>query len=281
MILSRSMEKAFSEQVSSGERFEFGNNWSLFLNSIDDERINKAIKSLINMIGEDNYNGQSFLDIGSGSGLFSLAARKLGFIVYSFDFDKKSVDCTKKLKELYFKDDTNWHIEEGSVLDKNYIETLGKFDVVYSWGVLHHTGHMWNALNNADLPVKENGKLFIAIYNDQHLESVIWLKIKQLYNANFAGKLFVKAFFICLYTMGYFFMDIILFKNPLKRYKDYKEQRGMSMYRDWIDWIGGLPFEVASPEAIFNFYKKKKYTLYNILTTNRHGCNQFVFEKKM
>ena len=139
---------------------------------------------------------------------------------------------------------------------------------------------MWNALNNADLPVKENGKLFIAIYNDQHLESVIWLKIKQLYNANFAGKLFVKAFFICLYTMGYFFMDIILFKNPLKRYKDYKEHRGMSMYRDWIDWIGGLPFEVASPEAIFNFYKKKKYTLYNILTTNRHGCNQFVFKKK-
>ena len=274
------MEKRHLEQIKSGERFEFGANWASFLQSIDNERINKAIFSLNEMLGGTGYEGLTFLDAGSGSGLFSLAARKLGFKVHSFDFDTKSVLCTRQLKEVYFKDDPDWIIEEGSVLNSIFLNTLGKFDVVYSWGVLHHTGHMWNALSNVDLLVKPNGKLFIAIYNDQRIESKVWLKVKQIYNLNIICKFLITVFFICLYSIGYFFLDLILLRNPIKRYKTYKQVRGMSMYVDWIDWIGGLPFEVASTEAIFNFYKVRNYSLFNLVTTNRHGCNQFVFMKE-
>ena len=273
------MENTFLEQVTKGDRFQFGSNWKSFLDSINEQRINNAAESLDAMLGKKNYTGLSFLDVGSGSGLFSLAARKLGFKVYSFDFDKQSIACTKKLKELYFKEDNNWTIEEGSVLDLEYIRNLGTFDVVYSWGVLHHTGQMWKALDNADLPVKENGKLFIAIYNDQHLKSKIWLTVKQIYNANMIGRLLVKSFFISFFTLGYFIRDITRLKNPLSRYREYKQQRGMALYTDLIDWIGGLPFEVASPDAIFNFYTEKNYILQKLITTNHYGCNQFVFKK--
>jgi 2-polyprenyl-6-hydroxyphenyl methylase/3-demethylubiquinone-9 3-methyltransferase len=273
------MEDQQIEQVQKGERFEFGANWASFINSIDDDRIQEAIASLNKMLGGKDYIGLTFLDVGSGSGLFSLAARKLGFKVHSFDFDKQSVACTQKLKELYFKNDPDWAIEEGSVLNSDYLHSLGKFDVVYSWGVLHHTGQMWNALSNVDMLVKPTGKLFIAIYNDQRLESKVWLKVKQTYNANALGKFLVTVFFVCLYSVGYFLLDLFLFTNPMKRYSTYKQTRGMAMYTDWIDWIGGLPFEVASVEAIFNFYKLKNYTLFNLITTNRHGCNQFVFIK--
>jgi 2-polyprenyl-3-methyl-5-hydroxy-6-metoxy-1,4-benzoquinol methylase len=274
------MEKLHEEQLMSGERFEFGANWASFLDSVDDDRINKAVQSLDTMLQGKNYSGLTFLDAGSGSGLFSLAARKLGFKVHSFDFDKKSVTCTRKLREMYYMNDPDWIIEEGSVLNANFLKPLGSFDVVYSWGVLHHTGHMWDALSNVDGLVKEDGKLFVAIYNDQRLESKVWLKVKQAYNANIAGKILVTTFFVCLYSIGYFFLDIFLLRNPFKRYKQYRQVRGMAMYTDWIDWIGGLPFEVASVEAIFNFYKKRNYTLVNLITTNRHGCNQFVFKKK-
>ena len=141
--------KTFEEEVRLGERFEFGENWRSFLSTLNDERIEVAKESLIEMLQVDNLSGKRFLDVGSGSGLFSLAARELGAEVVSFDFDPTAVACTQELRERYFPDDPNWAIQRGSVLDQRFLGSLGEFDVVYSWGVLHHTGEMWAALKNA------------------------------------------------------------------------------------------------------------------------------------
>src|ERR1041384_7288521 len=171
------------QEVQRGERFEFGKNWTKFLELLNDERIAEAESSLREMLECENLNGKSFLDIGSGSGLFSLAARRLGARVHSFDYDPQSVACTRELRRRFFPDDAQWQVGAGSALDEQYLRALGLFDVVYSWGVLHHTGAMWQALAHAALPVAPGGRLFIAIYNDVGWRSNLWRAIKRTYNA--------------------------------------------------------------------------------------------------
>lgn len=174
-------KKTHEQEVGIGERFAFGENWTHFLKVINEQRIQEAVDSLKTILEVDNLNGKSFLDIGSGSGLFSLAAKRLGAKVFSFDYDPQSVACTKELKRRYFEEDKNWEVQTGSVLDRKYLSSLGKFDVMYSWGVLHHTDEMWIALENVDLNVAAKGKLFIALYNDQGRASKLWWTIKKTY----------------------------------------------------------------------------------------------------
>jgi 2-polyprenyl-3-methyl-5-hydroxy-6-metoxy-1,4-benzoquinol methylase len=273
------MEKEFSQQVEGGERFQFGKNWQAFLTTINEERIEIACQSLKYNIDCTGANNKTFIDIGCGSGLFSLAARRLGFTVYSFDFDTQSVKCAECLKDKYYKNDASWTVREASVLDPAFLSTLGQFDVVYSWGVLHHTGQMWNALTNIAPLVKDKGFLFISIYNEQGLKSKIWHTIKRIYNANVIGRSTVVAFFVPFYTCVYLVADLLSLKKPSKRYAEYKKKRGMAMYYDWIDWVGGFPFEVATPKQLFDFYKAKGFSLSEITTTNRSGCNEMVFQK--
>lgn len=113
------------------DRFAFGANWARFLSVLDDERIELAQASLSDMLGTDSLAGKRFLDIGSGSGLSSLAARRLGAAVTSFDFDSQSVACTSELKRRYFPDDPDWHITQGSALDVNFLKPEERFDVVF------------------------------------------------------------------------------------------------------------------------------------------------------
>ena len=145
-------EDSFSTELAEGSRFAFGGNWSKFLATITDQRIADAQRDISVMLGTDDLSGKTFLDIGSGSGLSSLAARKLGAKVRSFDFDPASVACTARLKALYFPDDDSWNVERGSVLDRGYLHSLGQYDIVYAWGVLHHTGDLWTALDYASYP---------------------------------------------------------------------------------------------------------------------------------
>ncbi len=162
--------------------FNFGKNWSRFLSVLNEERIEIAEQSLLAMFEVENFEEKTFLDIGSGSGLFSLAARRLGARLVSFDFDPDSVACTLELKRRYFPDDPNWRVERGSALDQSYLSSLGTFDLVYSWGVLHHTGAMWSAMENVLIPLKQKGQLYIALYNDQGWASRFWTWIKKTYN---------------------------------------------------------------------------------------------------
>ena len=122
------------QELLRGERFAFGSNWASFLSLLDDDRVREAEKSLKNRLGVGTLRGKAFLDVGSGSGLFSLAARRLGAHVHSFDYDPQSVACTAELKRRFFPDDPEWTVEEGSILDNQYVSGLGLFDVVYSWG---------------------------------------------------------------------------------------------------------------------------------------------------
>ena len=276
------MSDNFKNEVKAGQRFTFGDNWKAFLSVLDEDRIVEAEKSLIEKLGTHRLDGLTFLDAGCGSGLFSLAAKRLGARVFSFDFDPQSVACTEILRGRYFPNESDdaWKIIEGSVLDTDFVKSLGLFDIVYSWGVLHHTGNMALGLSNIDLPVKEGGKLFIAIYNDEGFGSKMWLFIKKMYNANILGRYLMTAICVSIFFLGRLVVDVLLLQNPFKRYAEYKKKRGMSVYHDWIDWIGGLPFEVASVKQLFDLYAFKHYSLTYIQTTNRFGCNELVFEKK-
>ena len=258
---------SFRDDVAAGKRFEFGRNWSSFLRVLNDDRIRKATKSLQEMLDLERLNGLSFLDVGSGSGLFSLAARGLGAQVFSFDYDPRSVDCTRELKRRYFEGDPSWTVEEASVLDCEFMESLPRFDIVYAWGTLHHTGRMWRAIELAADRVGTNGILFIMIYLDMGSASVAWRRVKRLYCSSFLGKTAVLAVYVPYFVALWLLVDVYKLRNPLRRYTEYYKRRGMSKFHDLVDWLGGYPYEFAKPGEVIRFVEARGFTLQKLRNT--------------
>lgn len=260
-------------EITRGRRFAFGANWQRFLKTVDEEAVAKSAASLGSLLQVTDLAGIHMLDIGCGSGLSSLAARRLGATVHAFDYDPGSVACSRELKRLFRNDDPDWRIEQGSILDRNYVDSLGRFDLVYSWGVLHHTGQMWEAIENACRLVAEDGRLCIAIYNDQGWRSRYWLAVKQLYNqSKLSRRLLVALYFPYLFLLRHVARSI--------QGKDRKE-RGMSLWHDMIDWLGGLPFQVSTTTDVITYAESRFFRVQRVrrVTRNRPGCNEFVFRR--
>lgn len=265
--------------AADSKRFAFGENWQRFLKILTPERIAAAEESLRSMLDVGDLQGKTFLDIGSGSGLFSLAARRLGARVHSFDYDPQSVSCTEELRQRYFLADSQWKVEKGSVLDGNYLQSFSKFDVVYSWGVLHHTGALWQAIENACAMVASGGTFFIALYNDQGGVSRRWAAVKSLYvRSPRAVRPLMEG---CCFVWTYWSRVLkgALRGRPLEAFES--SGRGMSAWRDVVDWVGGYPFEVSKPGEVFEFVHKRGFSLVHMVTTHSLGCNEFVFRKDL
>jgi 2-polyprenyl-6-hydroxyphenyl methylase/3-demethylubiquinone-9 3-methyltransferase len=253
--------------------FSFGRNWQRFLESLTDERIARAEESLTDWLGR--LRGKTFLDIGCGSGLFSLAAHRLGAAaVASFDVDSASVNCCERLRERAGSPGS-WQVHRGSVLDEAFMRRLGKFDVVYSWGVLHHTGAMWHAIREAARHVAPGGTLHLALYNRASGWKT-WLRLKRLYNRlPGAGKRLMEW----TYAGAWGAWSLVRLRSPWRRIREYRSHRGMSWRTDVVDWLGGLPYEVATVAEVKEFVAKEAPQLrpVRVLEVTTTACNWFLF----
>jgi SAM-dependent methyltransferase len=264
------------------DAFAFGRNWQRYVDRyLDPERVAIASQSLTDLIGED-LRGKTFVDIGAGSGLFSLCAYRAGAArVVSVDVDPDSVGSCRMLKARSGDPET-WDVLEGSILDPNLKAVIPKGDVVYSWGVLHHTGDMWRAMQlTADL-VADGGLFCIAIYNratDRWLNSERWLRIKRAYNHSRRPiRAAMRWSFLAYWTARQLYAR----QNPIRIAREYKRSRGMALMTDLVDWLGGYPYEFATADEVVAFCAEEcglEVVRVLALTPRDTANNQFVFRR--
>ena len=272
----------------ASDRFAFGRNWQRFASLVTEERIQASVDSLRTLLrlapGAD-LAGKRLLDIGCGSGLSSLAALRLGAEVTAFDYDEDSVGTTRLLLKQFAPTDGSYAVQQGSVLDPGLMATLGLFDLVYSWGVLHHTGDMWRAIDLAAATVAPGGHLALALYNDQGGASRRWAAIKRAYVRGGPALRWTLVFAVGLFfELRSALIRCLRLENPLP-FKDWRERhriRGMAVWHDLVDWVGGYPFEVAKPEEVLDRLMPQGFTLVGLNTcAGGHGCNEFLFRRAL
>jgi 2-polyprenyl-6-hydroxyphenyl methylase/3-demethylubiquinone-9 3-methyltransferase len=266
-------------------RYGFGDNWKKYLSLLDDRRIEQAERSLSEMLGRRRFDGLTWLDVGSGSGLFSLAARRLGARVVSFDFDPSSVWCTAELRRRYYRNDTDWTVLQGSVLDPEFMAALPDFDVVYSWGVLHHTGQMHRAIANAAHRVRPGGSFYVALYR-KTIFCPAWRAEKRLYSRAPEGvRALLRAAWIGKTRLS-FFVKRRDFEAMVAEYGE-AGGRGMDYERDVDDWMGGYPYESITPRECRDLMRDLGFSLVTeraltqgISFATSSGCDEWVFRRE-
>jgi 2-polyprenyl-6-hydroxyphenyl methylase/3-demethylubiquinone-9 3-methyltransferase len=245
--------------VKNTEAYWFGENWKQFLSeNYSGGRLLEAQNSLKSLFGEGGLRGKTFMDIGCGSGLFSLAAWRLGALkVISIDLDGDSVECCQKLAAQRNREDTReWTIVHGSILDERITDGLPKCDIVYSWGVLHHTGSMWKAIEAAGKLVAPGGMFMIGIYNWRggRRGTVVWQKLKKWYCTSPRWQSRIWEWTYISWSLLYM---VLVLRNPITHLRQYQKNRGMSWFRDVSDWLGGYPYEAATPGDVLDFIRSR------------------------
>ena len=251
--------------------FSFGENWQDFVGTVSEAEILSARSDIEEWLGGSFVSGKRIVDIGSGSGIHSYCFYLLDAAsLVSFDYDPKSVEATKSFRRKA-EEPENWRVCHGSILDKDFLQSIGQFDVVYSWGVLHHTGSMWEAIENSFKLVAPDGKIWISLYakGPRYLSD---LALKKKYNA--AGSL-GKKLMVWRWIARLMLSRLRHFKNPLGWNR--KVGRGMNVYNDIIDWLGGLPYEVASEDEVVTFAREHNFVLEKIKVAPEGGCSKYVF----
>ncbi len=266
--------------------FKFGENWEKLVATISDDGLRSAIEDLSGFLGTDTLQGKSFLDIGCGSGLHSLAAYKMGASsIISLDIDPKNVTNVQNIKRKFQVPSTAaWTEGLLSIVEADQVKKLKPADIVYSWGVLHHTGDMWNAIRNAASLVKPGGQFYIMLYRDSHLAGM-WKFIKRVYTFSPSPV----QFLLRILYAGMLLTALALSgRNPARVVRDYgKKMRGMTWYVDVVDWLGGYPFEYCSAEECIDFLKPMGFKLTKIypeisprqLGLKGTGSYTFLFER--
>jgi 2-polyprenyl-3-methyl-5-hydroxy-6-metoxy-1,4-benzoquinol methylase len=261
------------QQMADEVRYGFGDNWERFVREgLTEEIVRSSRECLLKFLGLTDLKGKVFLDVGCGSGLSSLAAFDAGAArVISFDYDPASVNATKKLRGLR-DNPANWTVTRGSVLDPDFLAGFEKADIVYAWGVLHHTGHMWNAVRNAATLMKEDGVFFLALYTTDRF-TPFWTRTKLRYNR--AGPLRRKLMEWLYVLLLMIIPNLLLLRNPFKRMRDYRKSRGMSFMVDVRDWLGGYPFETARPEEVL-FFARNELALEVVNLATGQACAEYL-----
>jgi 2-polyprenyl-6-hydroxyphenyl methylase/3-demethylubiquinone-9 3-methyltransferase len=266
------------EKTDVSTHYRFGDNWSRFARGLTEEQRASARSELARFVGVERLSGATFLDLGSGSGVHSLAALELGVSSLSaVDFDPESVRTTEEVLRAHAPCN-RWSVWRANILT-DFAASAERYDIVYSWGVLHHTGSMWQALEQALCLVRPGGYFAVALYNKTPM-CPAWTVEKRVFSRL---PRFVQSGLTVLFVGLLVLRQLLTFTNPVKWYRGYADSRGMSPYFDAHDWLGGYPYESVDHESLVIWMKTRGVTLeYSYRTKGSIGvfgtpCGEYLF----